>query len=462
VSARTGSRLQSRLAAAAGGILVAVIGLLASLAVVYTNADDVGRVADHAAAQQQAEAALGALAAVRATLGQVLLVNPADPQTAAVVIDDSRTLLVDLQTRLDPLGPDFASAAAAVQAAADDYLAQAEAGDLAAAAGLASTALGPALDDLTGQVAVERDRSASAIASARAEMGRLATASRFLVALGIPGVTLLGWLLFTRRRRRRLELAQALERERELNRAKDYLLANISHELRTPLTGIYAAARSMESAGFEDPALATELTEIIVDQSADLNRMIDDLLASARVDAGRLRFEAARVPVADEVRAVAAEFRRSGKPIAVDCAPALVLADPLRLRQVLRNLISNAVRHGGPKVAVVGRPDGHAYLLAVVDDGPGVDPDIEDRLFSRFIHSGNRPLVTGSVGLGLGITRLLAEGMGGSAEYKRREEHTWFIVRLPAAPPAESAVAPQPISASAPSGQGSRVPSRSS
>ena len=421
--------------------MIAILGLLAALAVVYTNADGVGRVADDAAAQQRAEAALGALTTVRAVLGQILLVDPEDTATSAAVIADATSLLAQLQVRLDALDPQPAGSAAAAQAAAATHLDLAAAGDLAAAADWAAAQLGPALDALSDQLAAERDARATAIATARSEINRLATAARFLVALGIPGATVLGWLLLARRRRRRAALAEALERERELSRSKDQLIANISHELRTPLTGIYAAARTMESSGFDDSQLAGELTEIIVDQSAELTRMIDDLLVSARVDAGRLRFDITRVAVADEARAVVGEFRRCGKPIELDCRPALVLADPLRLRQALRNLVSNAARHGGPQIMVIGRPDGDAFALSVVDNGPGVGADLQDRLFTRFIHTGDRPLITGSVGLGLAITRLLAEGMNGSVGYQRREGRSCFTLRLPAAPPRPSGVA---------------------
>ena len=217
------------------------------------------------------------------------------------------------------------------------------------------------------------------------------------------------------------------------------MIANISHELRTPLTGIYGAARAMEESGLTDPRLAGELTGMIVDQSAELTRMVDDLLVTARADAGRLRFEVTRVAVADETRAVVHEFRRSGKPIQLDCVPALVLADPLRLRQLLRNLLSNAVRYGGEHVSVVGRLAGDAYEVTIVDDGPGVGDDLADRLFTRFVHTGDRPLTTGSVGLGLAITRLLAEGMEGTVSYSRVEGCSRFTVRLHAAPQEGSA-----------------------
>jgi signal transduction histidine kinase len=445
-----------------------VIGLLASLAVVYTNADGVARVVADAAVQQQAEAALGALSVARAALGQILLVAPSDTKTTSALAAEADDLLVELENRVAALEASLGDPAAVASArlsardAAEAYLALVGEGDLSSAAGLATTQLGPALDQLTTVIAVERDRTAAAIAAARAEVGRLATASRFLVALGIPGATALAWILLARRRRRRLALSEALEHERELNRSKDQMIANISHELRTPLTGIYGAARAMEESGLTDPRLAGELTGMIVDQSAELTRMVDDLLVTARADAGRLRFEVTRVAVADEARAVVSEFRRSGKSIHLDCAPALVFADPLRLRQVLRNLLSNAVRYGGNHVSVIGRLTDDTYEVSVVDDGPGVGRDVADRLFTRFVHTGDRPLITGSVGLGLAITRLLVEGMEGTVSYSRVEKYSRFAVRIRADPSVGAALPPrdpyQPIKASTAAGQGSREP----
>ena len=142
--------------------------------------------------------------------------------------------------------------------------------------------------------------------------------------------------------------------------------------------------------------------------------------------------------------------------------PLIAIADALRLRQVLHNLISNAVRHGGSEITVLGRPDGGGFSVAVGDDGPGVPARTEGRLFTRFVHSADQALITGSVGLGLAITRLLIEGMGGTVVYERRDGHTWFTARFGSAPLEEGALASQPISASTAAGQGSREPMCSS
>jgi signal transduction histidine kinase len=171
---------------------------------------------------------------------------------------------------------------------------------------------------------------------------------------------------------------------------------------------------------------------MIVDQSADLNRMVEDLLVSAQADAGRLSFDLRSIDPVTEIQSVVKELGRLGTPIRVRAQPGQVIADGGRLRQLLRNLVSNAIRHGGPYVAVLGAADGNSYVIRVEDDGPGVPADIENRLFQRFVHEGDRPLIVGSVGLGLAITRVLTEGMGGTIGYARRNSRTVFEVRLTA------------------------------
>ena len=259
-------------------------------------------------------------------------------------------------------------------------------------------------------------------------------------------------MLTSRRRQRRLKLTLDLEHERSLNRSKDQLIANLSHELRTPLTSIYGASATLDEAGFDDPELARELNGMVVEQSRDLTRMVDDLLISAQAQADRLTFKIAPTSIAPEVDTVLGEFRRAGTAIAVDVVDAEVMADPLRLRQILRNLVSNAIRHGGGRTAVVGRSAADCYRISVVDDGPGVPADVEKDLFQPFVNAGDRALVTGSIGLGLSITRVLAEGMEGAVSYQRRGGNAWFTLDLPVA--VEEAGTAEPVETAAGAGVG--------
>lgn len=418
--------------------MVALAGLLAALALVYTNASGVVEVAGHARTQQASESALGASAAARNALGHALLLSRGDfdPVLGAASIQEALLVLDELAARVatvtettpDPGGLD--DAAAAVSRESSNVLTLIAEGDLDGAGAAAAGPTLTAYDALNADLVLIRAAAVDAIASAAAEAGSVATASRFTVAFFVPTLAVGFGLMLVRRRRKREQLATDLERERTINRSKDQLIANLSHELRTPLTGIYTSALTIEDLGFTDPEVAAELNSMIIDQSADLNRMVEDLLVSAQADAGRLSFDLRATDPEAEIHSVVRELDRLGTPIRVHAQPACVFADGGRLRQLLRNLVSNAIRHGGPDVAVIGATDGNSYLIRVEDDGPGVPAEIEARLFERFVHQGDRPLIVGSVGLGLAITRVLAEGMGGTIEYSRRDSRTVFEIRL--------------------------------
>ncbi|MBI5157221.1 MAG: HAMP domain-containing histidine kinase [Acidimicrobiia bacterium] len=423
-----------------GGAAVALIALLAALALVFTNATGITRVAAESRTQQLAESALGASAAARNALGQALILTAAEPDSTilAAWVEEARLVLADLKARVDAVSAhtgstEVGAAMATALAKAEETLAAIEAGDPVSAGETAVNEATPAFEVLTAALVVIRDDAARAIAAASLEAGSVATASRFMVALFMPSLALIVGLLLLRRRRRAEQMSAELERERSLNRSKDQLLANLSHELRTPLTGIYTSALTIDELGGSDPEIGRELNGLIIDQSADLTRMVEDLLASAQADAGRLTFSPVPTPVRHEIEGVIREFSRLPTKMVVNGIEAEVMADPGRLRQLLRNLLSNAVRHGGPRIAVDGTIAGDWYVLEVRDDGPGVPDDVCERLFERFVHQGDRPLTVGSVGLGLAICRVLAEGMGGSIAYRRESGYTVFSVLLPLA-----------------------------
>ena len=139
------------------------------------------------------------------------------------------------------------------------------------------------------------------------------------------------------------------------------------------------------------------------------------------------------VDVGQEMPETVDPLTRSGPAIAVSVEPGIVRTDRLRFRQLLRNLLSNARKYGGENIRVEGRVEGRTYVCAVIDDGPGVPTEIEDRLFERFIHQGHQTATKDSVGLGLSIVHALTQGMGGSIAYQRIAGETHFTIRLPLA-----------------------------
>jgi signal transduction histidine kinase len=171
--------------------------------------------------------------------------------------------------------------------------------------------------------------------------------------------------------------------------------------------------------------------------------MIDDLVAAGRIDADAISYELEPVPVLDEIREVVRPFRRRGISVEVDDISIVVLADRMRLSQILRNLVSNAAKHGGSEIAVTAYTRDDTAVIEVIDDGAGVAEDVKGRLFDRYVHKDGSAVVTGSVGLGLAIARSFAQGMGGSLGYERVEELTIFELRLPLAP-SEKPTYPEP------------------
>ena len=288
----------------------------------------------------------------------------------------------------------------------------------------------------------------SEIKSSDEFLGTMGLVTRFLVAFLIPAAVILIYRELMRRQQRQAELETRLQAERDIGHAREEFIANASHELRTPLTGIHGLAMLLEEEPeIKESEMASELIGLIVSESADLGRMVEDLLTTARLDAGALHYTFEDIQVLDEVAEVVEPMRRAGMSIEVECEPGMVRADRLRFRQVLRNLLSNARKYGGPNVRIHGVLETGAFVCAVVDDGVGIPVELETRLFERFIHQGQQTAVKESVGLGLSIVRSLIEGMGGNVYYEREDDETAFVIVLPLATgaPAETQVAVSPL-----------------
>ena len=161
--------------------------------------------------------------------------------------------------------------------------------------------------------------------------------------------------------------------------------------------------------------------------------MVEDLLVAAHDVDVPLPMDSKPVAISAELDSVIAPFKRRGLTIGGTYGPGVVFGDPLRIRQILRNLVSNAIQHGGETIRVYGDVAGSSYFVSVEDDGPGVPENLEPRLFTRFVHQGNAPLTAGSVGLGLAVAHLLAEAMNGTLEYDRVTGRTSFVLSLPLA-----------------------------
>ena len=213
---------------------------------------------------------------------------------------------------------------------------------------------------------------------------------------------------------------------------KDHLINAVSHELRTPLTGILGYASLLGSEEVE-PEERRAMVERIIAQGWDLSHIVEDLLTRAQAESERLTM--ASVPVL--LSAQAAQVMETMNPAdrarirAGTMAAARAEADPARVRQIIRNLISNALRYGGPDIALDTNVAAGMARVQVSDDGPGVPPEEQDRIFNpyhRLAEGGRGP---GGIGLGLSISRDLARRMGGDLTYHRRRGRTVFELSLP-------------------------------
>jgi signal transduction histidine kinase len=402
------------------------------------------------------ESTLGAAAAVRnATNFAVILdLNDASDTLVSDARHGANNAAQEMQSRFDALIAEIPAAEARdVTSSFEAYEAATQAALEAIGSGIvtASDAIAAqreAYEGLSSGLARIRDSRTAQIALAGEGVGRAANAVRFLVVFLLPFGIMVGVWRAVRRTSDRRILEEELRSEREVSQSKDSFVADVSHELRTPLTGIYGFALALEDGDDLNPP-EKELVGLIVTEAAELSRMVDDLVAAGRIEADAISYNLGPVELASEIEEVIRPFKRRGISVEVDNVGLSVRADRLRLRQLLRNLVSNAAKYGGTDIAVTAYTVGDRVVIEVIDDGPGVSAEVEDRMFTRYVHDGGSAVLQGSVGLGLAIARTFAEGMDGSLEYKRINDLTIFEVTLPSADPEPAIEEPQELAAPA-------------
>ncbi|HEY7584640.1 MAG TPA: HAMP domain-containing sensor histidine kinase [Acidimicrobiia bacterium] len=210
------------------------------------------------------------------------------------------------------------------------------------------------------------------------------------------------------------------ERKELLERQRDDLVASVSHELRTPLTGIQGYTQLLMDAGDAlDPSERREMLETINVSAGQLGHIVTDLINVARDRLQNIHLDRRPYEAAELVREAVATAAPN-RAVAIEVEPDIsVSADPDRVRQVLVNLLTNAIRYGRSQIKVVAREEGKAVVFAVHDDGDGVPTKHQSDIWQRFERGAYRhnATVPGS-GIGLSVAKDLVIAHGGTIRYR--------------------------------------------
>ena len=241
------------------------------------------------------------------------------------------------------------------------------------------------------------------------------------------------------------ELAEILDLAEDASRAKTEFLATMSHEIRTPLNGILPILEMLRDTRLDDEQL--KMVRTAQGSSRHLLRIINDILDFAKVESGKLQLETIEIDVRDLVGSVTDLMSGSARnhnlkvsASVADNVPQVVRGDPIRLRQVLINLVSNAIKfteEGGIRVEVSRGQSSQKeveLLFAVADTGVGMPAETADRLFQSFTQAdASTTRKHGGTGLGLVICKRLVELMGGKIGIRSsvgQGSTFWFLVPL--------------------------------
>lgn len=235
------------------------------------------------------------------------------------------------------------------------------------------------------------------------------------------------------------ELGRIITERREL---QDRLLATqrqftsmVSHELRSPLTSIKGFTMLLSEATDFTEEERQEIYGLIEREADSLGMLVDDILVIMRFESGNLAVAAEHVGVraaAEEIM-IALTHMAEGHIVTVEIDPMhQAIGDAARIRQVIRNLVTNAIKYGGTNIEISSELVGSELRLSITDDGAGIPAELKSQLFGEFAQGSNAGDATG-FGLGLGISRRLARLMQGELAYEDAEPSgARFTLALPA------------------------------
>lgn len=236
-----------------------------------------------------------------------------------------------------------------------------------------------------------------------------------------------------------LDMTQLRATQRRLERLvadKDRFIASVSHELRTPLSAVLGLSDELANRWDRfDEEETKELIGVVAAQSSDLALLVEDLLVAANLEQGRVTIEPQIIDLAAVAETAVSDCRRTYPDFEVGDVSGPMTgaqADPVRVRQIIRNLITNAIRYGGSDIKVEVGLQGTPFL-EVIDNGKGVPLEQREAIFVPYFQATGSDRVLGSLGLGLAISRELARRMDGDLSYAYRDGESIFRLELPGA-----------------------------
>jgi signal transduction histidine kinase len=231
------------------------------------------------------------------------------------------------------------------------------------------------------------------------------------------------------------KLQMETERLEHLVRSKDEFVASVSHELRTPLAAVMGFAEILrDERGDLSDEERIEMSTTIAQEAYDLAGIVEDLLVAARAEIDSVHISQVTVDLGAncaQVVEVLTDVDRRRITVTDPGEAVQAVADPVRLRQVIRNLLTNAIRYGGEEVIVEYRSVGDRVVLSVRDNGSEIPPSQQERIFLPYASAHQAGSQPSAVGLGLSVSRQLADLMGGHLAYRHDGRWSIFELELP-------------------------------
>jgi signal transduction histidine kinase/CheY-like chemotaxis protein len=264
------------------------------------------------------------------------------------------------------------------------------------------------------------------------------------------------------------QLWKAYRTEAESSKKKDEFLAMLGHELRNPLAAIVSANDVMQNVGIQEPK-AVRAMNVVARQSKHLGRMVDDLIDLTRIRHGKLKLQRERVELRvalDQVLETTRdqiEGRQHRLSVSVPPEPIILNADPVRLAQMLANLLDNAAKYtpAGGEISIAAERRDDQVFISVRDNGVGIPADQVDKIFDLFTQlNASHAAASRGLGMGLSLVRNLAELHGGSVDVVSAgpDQGSLFTIGLPLLPmPSLTDVTKKPVEESVASSDRHRI-----